>query len=124
MPKHLYPESMIGEARKAERIAASESGPTARHTCYGVAHTWRALAEHAWEDLARRPCARHTRERCTMADLSKVESLIENAGEAEQIAASEIDAEAKQRWLEIAASWRVMAERELVDALGEATTLQ
>jgi hypothetical protein len=59
-----------------------------------------------------------------MADLSKVESLIENAGEAEQIAASEIDAEAKQRWLEIAASWRVMAERELADALGEATTLQ
>jgi hypothetical protein len=58
-----------------------------------------------------------------MADLSKLESLLENAGEAGRIAASEVDAEAKQRWLEIAASWRVMAERELVDTLGETATL-
>jgi hypothetical protein len=59
-----------------------------------------------------------------MADLSKVESMIENAGEAEEIAASEADAEARQRWLEIAASWRVLAERELVNAVGGATLLQ
>ena len=58
-----------------------------------------------------------------MADLSKLESLLENAGEAGRIAASEVDAETKQRWLEIAASWRVMAERELVDTLGETATI-
>ena len=59
-----------------------------------------------------------------MADLNKVEAMIENAGEANDIAASEIDAEAKQRWLEIAAAWRVLAERELVSTLGSTTTVQ
>lgn len=59
-----------------------------------------------------------------MADLSKLESMIENAGEAKDIAASEPDAEAKQRWLEIATAWRVMAERELAATLGSRTTLQ
>jgi hypothetical protein len=59
-----------------------------------------------------------------MADLSKVESMIEKAGEAEEIAASEVDADAKLRWLKIAASWRVLAERELADTLGEVTPVQ
>jgi len=54
MSKRLYPESMIGEARKAERIAACEPDPTARHTWYKVARTWRALAEHAWAELPQR----------------------------------------------------------------------
>lgn len=57
-----------------------------------------------------------------MANLSKLESMIETAGEAEEIAASEVDAEAKQRWLEIAAGWRLMAERELAGTLGAPTT--
>ena len=59
-----------------------------------------------------------------MADLSKLESMIETAGEAEEIAASETDAEAKQRWLDIAAAWRLMAERELAGTLGWTTTFQ
>jgi hypothetical protein len=59
-----------------------------------------------------------------MANLSKIESMIENAGEADDIAASEIDAEARQRWHEIAASWRMLAERELATTLGNGTTLQ
>lgn len=59
-----------------------------------------------------------------MVDLSKVESMIENAGEAKDIAASEIDAESRQRWLEIAASWRMLAERELGTTLGGPTTFQ
>lgn len=59
-----------------------------------------------------------------MVDLSKVESMIENAGEAKDIAASEIDAESRQRWLEIAASWRMMAERELAGTLGGPATFQ
>lgn len=59
-----------------------------------------------------------------MVDLSKVESMIENAGEARDIAASEVDAESRQRWLEIAASWRSLAERELADTLGGRTTFQ
>ena len=59
-----------------------------------------------------------------MADLSKLESMIETAGEAEEIAASEVDADAKQRWLDIAAAWRLMAERELAGALGWPATIQ
>jgi hypothetical protein len=55
MPKRLYPESMIGEARKAERIAAWEPDPTAKHTWYKVARTWRALAERAWSEVALQP---------------------------------------------------------------------
>ena len=51
MPKRLYPDTMIGEARKAERIAAWEPDPVARHTWYKIALTWRALAERAWIDL-------------------------------------------------------------------------
>lgn len=59
-----------------------------------------------------------------MADLSKLESMIENGREAGDIAASESDAEARQRWLEIAAAWRVLAERELAATLGSRTTFQ
>ena len=59
-----------------------------------------------------------------MANLSKLESLIENAGEADDIAASELDVEARQRWLEIAAAWRLWAERELAATLGSAARLQ
>lgn len=59
-----------------------------------------------------------------MANLSKLESMIETAGEAEEIAASEVNAEAKQRWLEIAAAWRLMAQREFARTLGDATSVQ
>ena len=59
-----------------------------------------------------------------MADLSKLESMIENAGEADDMAASEMDAEARRRWLEIAAAWRVMAEQELSATLGSRTIFQ
>lgn len=51
MPKRLYPETMIGEAQKAERIAAWEPDPTAKHSWYKIALIWRALAERAWIDL-------------------------------------------------------------------------
>ena len=51
MPKRLYPETMIGEAQKAERISALEADPTAKHNWYKIALTWRALAEQAWVDL-------------------------------------------------------------------------
>ena len=57
MPKRLYPETMIGEAQKAERISAWEHDPVAKHTWYKIALTWRALAEQAWVDLAPRPQA-------------------------------------------------------------------
>lgn len=57
MPKRPNPEIMIGEARKAERIAAWEADPTARHNWYKVALTWRALAEQAWVELAPPPRA-------------------------------------------------------------------
>jgi hypothetical protein len=59
-----------------------------------------------------------------MANLSTIESMIENAAEAEDIAASEIDDRARQRWLEVAASWRVLAERELANTLGGPTPFQ
>lgn len=59
-----------------------------------------------------------------MADLNMLETMIENADEAGDIAATEVDAEARQRWLEIAAAWRVLAERELSATLGSATTFQ
>jgi len=59
-----------------------------------------------------------------VADLNALETMIENAGEAGDIAATEVDAQSRQRWLEIAAAWRVLAERELSATLGGATTLQ
>lgn len=59
-----------------------------------------------------------------MANLSTIESMIENAAEAEDIAASEIDDGAKQRWLEVAASWRLLAERELASTLGNPVPFQ
>jgi len=57
-----------------------------------------------------------------MADLSEGETMMDYAGEARRIADSAIDAEARQRWLEIAASWRV--EREQIDTLARAETPQ
>lgn len=63
MPKRLHPEAMIGEAQKAERIAAWETDPTARHGWYKIALTWRALAERAWAELAPPPQMRATRDR-------------------------------------------------------------
>jgi hypothetical protein len=58
-----------------------------------------------------------------MANLSKAETLIENAAEAEEIAAAEHDPDARRRWLEIAATWRSLAEREFAAAIGEGVTL-
>lgn len=61
MPKRLYPETMIGEAQKAERIAAWEADPVAKHNWYKVALTWRSLAEQSWADLAPPPPVRTER---------------------------------------------------------------
>lgn len=51
MAKRLHPESMVGEARKAERIADWEPDTTAKHAWYRIALTWRRLAEPAWAEL-------------------------------------------------------------------------
>jgi hypothetical protein len=48
----------------------------------------------------------------------EIDSYIEKAIEADAFAATETDAEAKLNWLSVAASWRLLAERTLVQRTG------
>ncbi|HEX3430121.1 MAG TPA: hypothetical protein VHT03_04475 [Rhizomicrobium sp.] len=47
-----------------------------------------------------------------------IEKFIEKAKNADAIAAAESDPEEKTNWLRIAASWRLLAERILVERTG------